>query len=95
MAPRKDSVDVAARTWTQITNADVTEITFQNLDDGDIRITATAGATAPTTLNGALRYRSCMGEVKWVLADVFLGVTGPNRVWVYAEKNASVFVSHA
>jgi hypothetical protein len=95
MAPRKDTVNVAAETWTQITNADVTELTFQNVSDQTIRVTATAGATAPTTLNGALRYAPMMGEVKMVLADYFPGVSGANRVWVYADSGVSVFVSHA
>jgi hypothetical protein len=88
------TLSVAAATWTQITNANATAITFQNLSDDDLWVTVTAGATPPTTLAGALRYRPGAGESNRALADLAPGISG-TRVYVYSGSGARVRTSHA
>lgn len=86
----------AADTWTQLTDADVTAITFQNRGPVSILVAVTATASAPTDLLGAVRYTKNQGEVGIVLSDLAPGVASGARVYVYPEGGlASVFVSHA
>lgn len=85
---------IPARAWTQLTDADVTSITFQNVGSSHILIKATTGTTAPTTSTGAIRYNPGQGERNVTLADLFPGIAG-KRIWVYAEDAAQVVVSHA
>lgn len=93
--PRNTTVSVASATWTQITDADVTAITFQNLSDFSMFVKATTDTTAPTDLTGALKYAPGQGERAVAMADLFPGLTGADRVWVYADPGVQVFVSHA
>jgi len=88
-------VSVPASTWTQVTNGDVTNITFQCFANAPVFIKATAGAVAPTTTEGALRYRSGYGEVDKAIASLFPGVTSPTRVYAFCEAGAQVEVGHA
>lgn len=81
--------------WELLTDANVTEITFQNIGVSAVYVLGTNGITAPTAEAG-LTYRPGEGEMKATLADLFPGVTGVNRVWAKsASTNAQVFVSHA
>jgi hypothetical protein len=81
--------------WTQLTDANVTEITFQNIGAAAVYVTATNGVTAPTDAAGLI-YKPLEGEAKRALADIFPGVTGANRVWAKSVDLATqVFVSHA
>lgn len=93
--PRNTTVSVPERTWTQLTDADVSAITFQNLGSYAVRISATAGATPPGDLDGALIYNPHQGERNVSLADLVPGVAGANRVWAWAPLPLSVAVSHA
>jgi hypothetical protein len=92
---QQTTVNVTASTWTQLTDADVASITFQNVSDYAIRVRATNGTSAPTDLAGALVYGPGQGERAVPLTDLSPGVSGANRVWVFSEIAVSVAVSHA
>lgn len=83
-------------TWTEITNADVSSITFQNTSARPVAIMVTAGATAPTDFEGSLVYGPGQGEVNAALSDLAPGVTGGNRVYAIGfDGVAQLAVSHA
>ncbi len=89
------TVSLPAATWTQLTDANASSITFQNVGSNYIIIKATVGAVAPTTNAGAIRYNPGQGERNVLLSDLFPGVTGANRVYAYADAITPVVVSHA
>jgi hypothetical protein len=94
--PQNTTIALPQRVWTQLTDANVTAITFQNLGaTAEIFVKATANTTAPTDQTGAMRYGPGQGERNVLLADLFPGVTGAARLWAYAPSGVSVLVSHA
>lgn len=93
--PQNTDVLVPTNTWTQLTNADVTAITFLNRGGRPIWIQATLGATPPSDLVGAIPYPPGFGEDSGKpLSDLFPGVIGANRVYAYTESACLVQVSH-
>ena len=92
--PRNTTVAAPAATWTQLTDANVTSITFQNVCDFNVWIKGTTNTTAPTDLTGALRYPPGQGELNREMADLFPGLAA-QRVWIYGDTGVSVMVSHA
>ena len=93
MAQNTDIV-LAIGAWTQLTNADVTAITFQNKSGGFILVKGTVGAVAPTDDDGAVRYNPGQGERNVSLSDLFPGISA-NRVYAYTSAGGEVMVSHA
>lgn len=94
MAARNTDVSVPAGTWTQLTDNDVTAITFQNKSKVvDLYVKGTVGANAPTTTAGAIRYEPLMGERNAAVADLFPGVAA-TRVYAWCSDAVDVFVSH-
>lgn len=93
--PQHTTLTCAANDWTMITNSDVTDITFQNQGPYEILVKATTNTTKPTSSEGALRYKPDLGECNRPLADMFPGLTGAVRIWVYPYAATPVFVSHA
>ena len=92
---RSEDLIIPAKTWTEITNSDVSSITFQNKSASiPMQVQATAGSVQPTGVEGVL-YTAGTGEFGLSLPSGFSGVTGANRVWVYANQQIEVFVSHA
>ena len=90
------TIGLDADTWTQLTDGDVTAITFQNRGSGDILVQVTATASAPTGTGGAIRYKPGQGEIGIELASLQPGVASGARLYAYAEgENADVFVSNA
>jgi hypothetical protein len=89
------TIAIPAATWTQLTDADVASITFQNVGSNHVVIKATTDATAPTDFVGGFRYNPGQGERNVLLADLFPGIAGADRVWCYATDGGSVVVSHA
>jgi len=81
-------------TWTELTNSNVTKITFQNGSAYHGLISGTTGTTAPASTSGAIRYNPGQGERNVAMADLFPGITAV-RVWVLAEKPIDIMVSHA
>ena len=88
------TVTLTAETWTQLTDADVTSITFQNKSGDYILVKGTVGASAPSDDDGAVRYNPGQGERNVSLSDLFPGVAA-TRVYAYAPNGAEVMVSHA
>lgn len=88
------NISITPETWTQLTDANVTSITFQNRGSSHILVKGTTGATAPTDDLGAIRYNPGQGERNVSLADLFPGISAA-RVYAYCETGASVMVSHA
>ena len=89
------TVNIPAATWTQITDGNVTAMTFQNISGNFVLVKGTVGATAPTTLPGSLRYNPGQGERNVALADLFPGISGVNRLYVFADSGAQMVVSNA
>lgn len=97
--PRHTDVSVTRGNWVQLTDADVTSITFQNKGPDHIFVAVTAGATAPSSTAAAYRYNPGQGERNVALSDLAPGVTG-TRVYAFLPNEASkaavdVSVSHA
>lgn len=93
--PRNTTVTVSKWTWVELTDADVTSITFVNEGGSPMLVKATTGS-APTDLLGGITYRSGEGEKLADLADLFPGVTGADRVWAYGIVDVTyAMVSHA
>jgi len=92
---RTTVLSIPALTWTQITNDDVTTITFQNRSEYDCYVAVTTDETAPTDLSTAVKYGPGQGENSMTLSSAFDGTSGADRVWVYARDPIDFFVSHA
>ena len=88
------TITLSANTWTQITDADVSSITFQNTGNQFVLIKGTTGATAPTDTTGAVRYNPGQGERNASLSDLFPGIAAA-RVWALCDSAVGVMVSHA
>ena len=89
------TIAVPAATWTQLTDADITSITFQNIGSNHILVKATTDGTAPTDYAGAIRYNPGQGERNVAISDLFPGLAGRDRLWAYATDATQVVVSHA
>lgn len=89
------TISLTAGAWTQLTDANVPSITFQNVGSNHIVIKATVGAVAPTNATGSIRYNPGQGERNVLLSDLFPGVIGANRVYAYSDAITPVVVSHA
>jgi len=92
---RNTTLTLPAATWTQLTNGDVTNISFENQSDDYLFVAFTAGESAPSSTDGAIRYRPNYGADNMTLANTFSGVTGGTRVYGYIENGGRVWVSHA
>lgn len=88
------TITLAAETWTQLTDANVTSITFQNISGYHVMVKGTTSAVAPTNDDGAIRYNPGQGERNALLSDLFPGISA-TRVYAYAPTGAEVMVSHA
>jgi hypothetical protein len=94
--PQNTTINLVAGTWTQLTDADTTAITFQVYSTAPVFIRGTVDETAPTTTAGAFAYSSYQGERDATLAGLFPGVAGAKRVWAFCPASgASVAFSHA
>jgi hypothetical protein len=95
MAQNTD-ITLTAGAWTQLTNADAAgDITFQNKTGDAIWIKATVDATPPTTFDGSIRYENGDGEKVQTIAELFPGLTTPDRLWAWSHNGGKVAVSHA
>jgi len=88
------TVAIPSRTWTQLTNADATSVTFFNEGKATVSIKGTADANAPTTLAASISYEPGQGELNVDLGDLWPGISAV-RVWGYAGTPTEVMVSHA
>jgi len=78
MAQNQVTVLCPPDVWTQLTNSDVTEASFQ-VQTSAIFVRFTAGATAPTETRG-LQYMENEGELQKPMADL-TSLSGANRIW--------------
>jgi hypothetical protein len=92
MAQNTDKV-IPAGVWTELTDANVSSITFQNKSGDYILVKGTTNTTAPTDDDGAIRYNAGQGERNSRLTDLFPGISAV-RVFAYAIRGATVMVSH-
>lgn len=95
--PRQTSIEVGV-TATQLTDANVTAITFQNTGGNALYVYATNGVTPPSvaSLDGWVKYLPGQGERNVALADLFPGIASANRVWAVAlAPGVDCLVSHA
>lgn len=94
MARNQVTVSCTESAWTQLTNGDVTVITFQVLS-GSAYVRFTTDETTPTESEGIL-YKKGEGEVAKAISDL-TNLASANRVWVKGASNmgAGVYVDHA
>ena len=93
--PQNTTVTVPAATWTQLSNADITSITFQNVGTNYMLVKSTTTAVAPTDTDGSLRYTPGQGEKNIFVVDLFPGISGADRLWSYSPDGTTAAVSHA
>lgn len=93
MAARNTTLTLTAGTWLQLTDNNVTSITFQNKSGVDIWVAGTTSASAPSNRLSAVRYGPGQGERNAFLSDLFPGITAV-RVYAIADSNGEVYVSH-
>jgi len=91
---RTDTVTLSDTTWTELTNANATEVTFQ-VKAGAAYLVVTVGATPPSDLDNAMAYSAGQGEAAIALADLAPGTSGGNRLYALANGYATVYISHA
>ena len=89
------TIMVPPKTWTLITSNNVSSLSFQNVGDAPMRIKGAVGAVAPTDATGSLMYLRDQGEQNVLLSELFPGVTGANRVYVWSKSGTRVAASHA
>ena len=89
------TINIPTTVWTQLTDADVTSITFQNRGAYPLLVKATDNATAPDNTEGAILYNPAQGERNVLMSDLFPGIDSPVRLWGYCFGQISVSVSHA
>lgn len=93
---RNDNVSIPAGVWTQLTNADVTEIRVQNRSGYTVELMATADTTQPTNSEGAIVMPpNGLLAADITLAQLWPGVSGAVRVWAKCTQAADLGVSHA
>lgn len=94
--PQTTTINVPKWTWVQLTDANVTNITFRNEGGSTMLVEATVGAVAPSDIIGARAYPPGAGEVNVALASLFPGTTGANRVYAWGrDDTTSATVSNA
>lgn len=80
--------------WVLLTDADVTNATFQNVDPDKAWIMGSVDATAPADLDGALVVLPGDGARNVALADLWPG-SAFVRLFAYSEGGGAMAVSHA
>lgn len=94
MAARNTDV-IVIDDYTELTDNNVTHISFQNKGAHTLEVVAVASGTPAETVNGIF-YEPGMGEDNLELATRWLGVTSPARVWArFANSTGPVWVSHS
>jgi len=83
------------RRWIELTTANITYVTFQNVGNNTFYLKGTVGATAPIDASGALEFPPAAQALSYQLSDIFPGISGVNRLWAYADAETYVTISHA
>lgn len=95
MARNQESIELSTEQYTELTNADVTNISFQTLA-GIMEVRYTVGSVQPATNLRGARYTAESGEQQKALATLTF-LAGANRVWAIAkgQTKVTVWVDHA
>lgn len=85
-----------ADSWTLLTDANVSAVTFQNTGIYPVWVATTNGTTPPAAGAERLLYNAGQGERNVLLSDLTPGISGANRIWARAfnQNGGRVFVSH-
>lgn len=78
-----------------LTDADITSLTFQNVDPQSAWVIGTADATPPGSWSGALRVGPGEGRLNVALADLFPGIAGVARLWARSDVGGAMAIGHA
>ncbi|WPZ28988.1 hypothetical protein T8A63_15345 [Sulfitobacter sp. OXR-159] len=93
--PRHTTLIISSTGWTEITNADVTSLTFQNISGEDLLVAGAPDADPPANEDGALIYQPMQGELNVAIDDLFPGISAV-RLFAKTRKSVTkVTVSHA
>ena len=93
MARDREDVNCAAGAWTELTNANATNITFIVKDGDDVRIQGMSSSTEPTTTTEGIPYQNGQGEANIALSKLW--GSSAVRVFVYSEDGNVIYVDHA
>lgn len=96
--PRNSHLTVTADAYTELTNADVTHITVQNLHEyhAILLVATAAGASPSNDDDGAIILPRHAIFVNEALSDLWPGQVGITRIHAKAlMRDAKVLVSHA
>ena len=95
MTARNADVAVPSKTWTRITDGDITSaITIQSRYHYDILLKPTTDTSAPSNASGAFLYRPASGELR-TLSELFPGLSGADNLWAWCTEATVVTISHA
>jgi hypothetical protein len=83
------------RRWVELTTADATGVTFQNIGNATVYLKGTVGSIAPINADGVLEFPPASQAITYLLSDMFPGISGVNRLWAYADAETFVTISHA
>lgn len=93
---RDDTPAIPPGAWTQVTNANAAAICIQNQTGSPLYLKATVGAVTPVNMQGAKilgAFETLAADLSF--ADLFPGVPGANRMYVFTSVGGNVAVSHA
>lgn len=94
MAKNQETMTIGPGEWVEITNANITELSFQVLD-GRVMIRATVGQVQPTEQWGWI-YTDLMGQIGPLAITALTQESGANRVWAKTTSvQAIIMVDHA
>lgn len=91
---RNATVSLINDVWTELTNSDVTHISFQNLGNEDIEILGSTSATPPADDARGYIWDGKKGAQNLALNELFLGM-GAVRLFARTEAATKVRVDHA
>lgn len=90
----------AQYTWTQLTDADASTVTVQNLGPDDIEIMATTSESTPASTVKGIRIPAGYAVIGKALSTLFPGLSTPVRLYARLQdvdmpnQNAEIFFSH-
>lgn len=95
MPQNQQPITLSKDAYTQLTNNDVTNITFQTLS-GVAEIRFTVGEVAPAATERGFKYPADTGEAQRPLSEL-VNLSGANRVWAIRRglTTCIVLVDHA
>ncbi len=88
------TITVPERTWTLLTDSDITAVTFAIEGAHPVVLKGTIGTTPPSTFDAGITYSPNQGEVSAAIADLWPGLAA-TRIYVWSNYPNQVMVSHA